>query len=287
MSEDSSANQLEQLMALAVSLHSGQADLKPRLLPGRIPEDCPLQIPVPPHTRLLGTLAHDNLLYVIMLQCNLPLSEALSSYRTQLAALDWKERVLSKQRPTDESPQRGYRPAVLRLMFFHPPNRAWLSLVEREDATTLVRLEVYLSKEGTPDAQPEEPEQPAPRDFLGPRHRAVHLLPTLFAPADAQLRFQDSHVGPEEVEMTSEVATPLDPVALAQHYTEQLSRAWTQTEAGGRGPFVWSTWQFTSTDPEPAPWSALLLILKMPDKPIPDHYTLKLWAFRSKPEASQ
>jgi hypothetical protein len=48
--------------------------------------------------------------------------------------------------------------------------------------------------------------------------------------------------------------------------------------------FVWSTWQFTSTDPEPALWSALLLILQMPDKP--DRYTLELRCLRSKPVAS-
>jgi hypothetical protein len=285
MSDDSSAIQLEQLMALAVSLHAGRPDLQPGLLPGRIPEDCPLQIPVPPHSRLLGTLAHGNLLYVIMLQCDLPLNEALSSYRMQLAALDWKERVGSKRHATGESVQGVYRLSVPRLMFFHPSNRgAMLSLVEREDATTLVRLEVYPSSEGASQA---EPEPPAPQNGLGPRHRTVHLLPTLFAPPDAQLRFQDSHVGPEEVEMTSEVATQIEPEALARHYTEQLSRAWRQTEAGGRGPFVWTTWQFTSTDPEPASWSALFLILKMPDNPKPGCYTLKLWAYRSKPEASQ
>ena len=85
--------------------------------------------------------------------------------------------------------------------------------------------------------------------------------------------------------MTSEVTTPLDLVALGQHYTKQLTRAWMQWEAGGSGPFVWSTWQFTSTDPEPVPWSALVLILKMPDKP--DHYALEFRAVQFKPEASR
>jgi hypothetical protein len=101
----------------------------------------------------------------------------------------------------------------------------------------------------------------------------------------AQLLNGESHVGPVEIRMTSEVTTTLDPSALAQHYTKQLKQAWMQMDAGGTGSFVWTVWQFTSADPEPASWSALFLLLKMPDKP--DHYTIKLWAFRSKPEATR
>jgi hypothetical protein len=281
MSEGSSASQLEQLMALAVSLHAGQYDLQPGLFPGRIPEDCPLQLPVPSHSRLLGTLAQGGRHYVIMLQSDLPLNEALSSYRMQLAALDWTGRVSSHQQLAGEPPQDDARPSVT-VTFHHPPSWAWLILTEHEDATTLVRLDVMRGKQTALQAQPEPP---APPDVLGAPHRAVHLLPTFFAPAGAQIRDEDSYAGPVEMQMTSEVTTPLDPVALDQHYTKQLSRAWTQTEAGGTGPFIWSTWQFTSTDSEPAPWSALFLTLKMPDKP--DRYILELRALRSKPEASQ
>jgi hypothetical protein len=289
MSEESSATQLEQLRALAVSLHASRNDLLPRLLPGRIPEDCPLQIPEPPHTRLLGTLAHSHRVFVIMLESDLSLNEALSVYRMQLAALEWKEQgkvqVWPEGQTTGESVWSGVHPSI-ELTFWHPSiqplliGHTWLTLMEREDATTLVRLHVVLSRQGFLQAQPE----PAPPDVLGPRHRAVHLLPTLVAPAGAQLRHQRSHVGPAEIQMTSEVTTPLDLVVLGQHFTKQLHHTWTQMEAGSSGPFVWSTWQFTSIDPEPATWSALFLILKMPDKP--DHYILDLRALRSKPEAA-
>lgn len=292
MSEDSSANQLEQLMALAVSLHASRDDLQPRLLPGRIPEDCPLQMPMPPHTRLLGTLAHRHR-FVIMLESELPLNEASNWYRTQLAALEWKERgkerVWPEEQPTGESSWSDGRPAV-ELTFWNPSIRpllvghVWVTLVEREDVTTLVHLHVMLNRDAFYLYQA-QPKQPEPPDILGPLHRAVRLLPTLFAPADAQLRDEESHVGPAEIQMTAEVTTPLDLVALGQHYTKQLHRTWTQTEAGGSGPFVWSTWQFTSTDPEPVPWSALVLILKVPDKP--DHYTLELRAVQFKQAASR
>jgi len=260
-------------------------------LPGRIPEDFPLPMPVPPHSRLLGTVAHsNNRLFVIMLECDLPLNEASSLYRTHFAALHWrergKERVWPEQQPTDESVQSDVRPAV-GLEFWHTASHDglilhnWLTLMERENATTLVRMHVLRTKQLYVNAEPQQPEPP---DVLGPPHRAVHLLPMLCAPTGAQLQDGESHVDPVEVEMTSEVTTPLDPSALAQHYTKQLRQAWNQTKAGGTGPFVWTVWQFTSTDPEPALWSALFLLLKMPDKP--DHYTLEIHAIQFKPEAS-
>lgn len=82
------------------------------------------------------------------------------------------------------------------------------------------------------------------------------------------------------------MTTQLDPEALAHHYVGQLTKAgWTQTDAGARGPFVWSSWQFTSSGPQPSPWSALFFILKTPDKP--DHYTLDLRASQSNTEDAQ
>jgi hypothetical protein len=79
----------------------------------------------------------------------------------------------------------------------------------------------------------------------------------------------------------AQVTTQLDQEAVARHYAEQLTRAgWTQTDAGAGGPFVWSTWQFTSTGPEPVRWNGLFFVLKVPDEP--DHYTLHLKSYRPK-----
>ena len=83
------------------------------------------------------------------------------------------------------------------------------------------------------------------------------------------------------MQTTSPMTTQLAPEVVARHYAEQLTQAdWTQTDAGEGGPFVWSTWQFSSIGPEPARWNGLFFVLKVPDEP--DHYTLHLKAYRPK-----
>ena len=224
---------------------------------------------------------------MILLESDLPLDEALSSYRTQLAALDWKEHTSPEQQPGGGFVQSDYRRSV-HLEFCHTPSCAWLrpTLAEREEATTLVRLVLMLGEQGNPCAHPERPEQPAPRGFLGHSRQGAHVLPALIAPPGTELQHRGSSFGPDGVHMTSEVTTQLGPEALARHYVGQLTQAcWTQTNAGAGGPFGWSTWQFTSSGPEPSPWSALLFILKTPYKP--DHYTLDLRASQSNTEAAQ
>lgn len=297
MSEDSSATQLEQLMALAASLLANRSDLsgpQPLLFPGTIPDDIPLEIPVPPHTRLLGTMA-DNYRYgnyrsrpfVVMLESDLPLEEAVSWYRTQTAALGWKERVSPDQRASGGFVQSDYHRSA-RLAFCHTPSCAWLSptLAERETGTTLVRLDLMLEKEGNPCTQPEQPGPHGSRGHHGLLHPPGPQLPTLIAPAGAQLQGGGSHLGPKEIQVTSQVTTPLDLDAVAQHYAGQLIQAsWTQTEAGAGGPFVWSTWQFTNSGSEPEPWNALFFVLKLPNEPV--RYSLDLRAWQSKIETTQ
>ncbi len=143
---------------------------------------------MPPHTRLLGTMAENDRerQFIILLESDFPLDEALSWYRAQLAALDWKDHTLPDQQPGGGFTQSDYRPSV-QLEFCHIPSCAWLRpmLAEREDATTLVRLVLMLNEQGNPCAHPERLE---PRRFPGHHRHAVHPLPTLVAPPGAQLQ---------------------------------------------------------------------------------------------------
>ncbi|MGO8950486.1 MAG: hypothetical protein ACLQUY_23070 [Ktedonobacterales bacterium] len=287
MSEESAASELEQLTALAISLLASPIDPnspQPHLFPSTIPENIPLEIPVPPHTRVLGTLARSDSSFVITLESDLPLDEMISVHRAQLTALAWNEFEYMRQPPTGGFVQSDYRPSA-RLAFCHTPSHACLRpmLVQRENATTHVRLDLTLGEEGNPCARQD---QPAPRGFPRYPNTGRQMLPTLIAPLGAQLGGTSSHGDPEWMHTTSTVTTPLDQEALAHHYVGQLTQAgWTQTDAGAGGPFVWSTWHLTSTGPEPTPWSALFFILKTPDKP--DDYTLDLRAFRLKSETTE
>jgi hypothetical protein len=88
----------------------------------------------------------------------------------------------------------------------------------------------------------------------------------------------------DEAHTTTTLTTHLALDVLATHYAGQLTQAgWTKTDTGVNGPMAWSSRHFTSEEQEP--WSGLLFILKIPEKP--DDYFLYIRVAWSKPENDQ
>jgi hypothetical protein len=222
MSEDPSVRLLEQLTALANSLLTSPIDPggpQPHLFPGTFPEDLPVEIPVPAHTRLLGTLAQSDSHYVIMLESDLPLDEVLPLLRAQLAALTWSEFEYMRQPPAGGFVQSDYRPSA-RLALCHTSSRACLRpmLVERENGTTLVRLDLTLGEQGNPCV---DQNQPPPHGVPGyPCHPNGEMLPTLVAPLGADVSGSRTEGSPKGMQTTSPMTTQLDQEAVARHYAE-------------------------------------------------------------------
>lgn len=281
MSENPTPGEIDQLEKLALGLLVYPGDpraSKPRLFLGKIPENLPIEVPVPEQSRVVGTLARSETQVEIVLESDLTPEEVFSFYRVQLTSLGWHEPEGMWPHPggflhSDFGPH-------MNITFCQGSGGAGLTLniLQLESRSTDVRLNLSLDREMNPCAQ---------QAMMGRQmhhHGMYEIIPPLAPPRGAQQRGGGGGSGPDEAHTTATLKTNLALDALAKHYADQLSQAgWTQTDAGASGPLGWHTWQFTSEDQEP--WSGLFFILKTPEKP--DDYFLYVRAAWNKPESDQ
>ena len=93
MSDHLAPDDFEQIEKLLLGLLVTPGDLwevKPRLFLGKIPENLPVELPVPEQTQVLGTLARSEAHVEIVLESELTAEEVLRFYRTRLIALGWQ-----------------------------------------------------------------------------------------------------------------------------------------------------------------------------------------------------
>ncbi len=282
MSENPTPGEIDLLEKLALGLLVYPGDpraSKPRLFLGKIPENFPIEVPIPEQSRVVGTLARSETQVEIVLESDLMPEEVFSFYRAQLTSLGCHE-------PEGMWPQHagGFLHSDfglhMNITFCQGPGGAGLTLniLQLESMTTDVRLNLSLDRETNPCAQ----QAMMRRDMH--HHAMYEIIPLLVPPRGAQQRGGGGGSGPDEAHTTAMLKTNLALDALAKHYADQLIQAgWTQTDAGASGPLGWHTWHFTSEDQEP--WSGLFFILKMPEKP--DDYFLYVRAAWTKPESDQ
>ena len=286
MSENPTSDEVKQLEKLALGLLIYVADprvAEPRLFLGKIPENLPIELPVPEQSRVLGTLARSETQVEIVLESDLKPEEIASFYRTQLASQGWNE-------PEDMQPHRqggfmhnNFGPYT-HMTFCRESNIAGLTInvQQLQSATTNVRLNLSLDREMNPCVQQARNRR---QMMLHQRHhRMFEMIPPLSPPPGAQQRGGGGGSGSDEVHTTATLKTNLTLDIVAKHYADQLVQGgWTQTGAGADGPMAWYTWRFTTEDQEP--WRGLFFVLKTPDKP--DDYYLHIRATWIEPEDGQ
>lgn len=260
MSDTAPSGDIEQLEKLALALLVSSYKLQapsPRLFPGKIPENFPIEIPLPEQSHVLGTLVRSETQVEIVLESDLPPQEILKFYRTHLVALGWQEPEEIRSRPEGGFLHSDLDPDT-NSIFCQQSSGAGLTLqtLPLESATTTVRLNISLDRKRNPCAS---------LKMRRLHHRLYEMIPSLTPPAGAQQQGGGGgSSGSNEAYTTATLKTALALDVLAQHYADQLSQAgWTQTGAGINGPAAWHTWHFTEGQ---EPWSGMFFILKTPEK---------------------
>ena len=282
MSENPTPSEIDLLEKLALGLLVYPGDpraSKPRLFLGKIPENLPIEVPIPEQSRVVGTLARSETQVEIVLESDLTPEEVFRFYRTQLTSLGWHEPEGMWPHQAGGFLHSDFGPHM-NITFCQRPGGAGLTLniLQLESTRTDVRLNLSLDREMNPCAQ-----QAMMRRQMH-HHGMYEIIPPLVPPLGAQQHGGGGGSSSDEAHTTATLKTKLALDALAKHYAEQLSQArWTQTAAGASGPLAWHTWHFTSEDQEP--WSGLFFVLKTPEKP--DDYFLYVRAAWAKPASDQ
>jgi len=238
---------------------------EPQLLPGQLPPSFPADFPLPPGTRIVGSLVAAQ--PTIALDTDQSGEEIIAFYTEQLTAAGWKA-------PEGIPPRQGG--------FLHSSfgmaGRAYISFY-RDDGPGLNVMTQTAANGRTSVLISQMPEGSGPMR-RGPRGRGMHydvfsVFPPIAPPPKSQQFQEGGSGGDDRVSSTARVETDLDLAALATHNTAQLERGgWQRTDGGESDPVAWSTWSFESEEKEP--WRALLVILRRPD--VPQRYWVHLLA---------
>ncbi len=264
----------EQQLALALRLlalqHSGEQ--APRLLLGRLPDDLPLRLPLPPGAQVVGSLVHGQsidetpvtLLATILVDAPLAGERVSEFYIEQLKALGW----------TFQSFHGGGFVSVL------PGGFAHLRFTSPVDGYALM-ITAQPGHGSASAAAPEttlsiivhrdNPQMAARRRGMGHENMRANesLIPTLMPPPGALQQGGGSGGGMKRWEANTRMESERPVAEVIAWYDRQLTRGgWTRRNGDASGPVGWSFWSLTDSAGEP--WRGLLVTLSNPDHP--SHY---------------
>jgi len=223
---------------------------EPEILPGELPRDLLVDIPVPDGAEVLGSLAtSDEHRYVqVFLDVFAQPEEVLEFYHQSLTEAGWVE--------VDPLPSSGFI-----LLYDAGPCRMFSRYEGEGPSLTICALlpeegepaEVYLYLDENPEIYIPDPSQ--------------EVLPGLVPPEGVtqqggNLNCRQSRWGSVSLDSCYSDAlleTRLAPSELHTHYQDQLLEAgWQLGEQGGNGTLAWSTW--TVTDDQENEWVGSLTI---------------------------
>ncbi|HET8905530.1 MAG TPA: hypothetical protein VFN11_01060 [Ktedonobacterales bacterium] len=238
----------------------------PQLLPGQLPPGFIGDFPLPPDTRVVGSLVA--IRPTVVLDTGQSAEEVVAFYTAKLAKAGWET-------PGEMPPRQGgflhsgpHGGAMRHSSVFYRGDRPNLHVMayNAPGGRTTVHLSV-LPNHGGPMRR-------------GPHGRGMHydifsLLPPIAPPPNSQQFQEGGGGGNDRVTTSARVESDLDLASLAAHYTAQLEQGgWQRTNSGESDPVAWSTWNFDDEDREP--WRALVIVLRRPD--LPRHYWVHILA---------
>lgn len=283
------------------------ADEKPRLFAGTLPEDPAFEVPIPDGFALVGgaTFAsgRGQRVVEVVLDTDMSAVQAREVFRGLLAGDGWEE----DSRTAHGGFARGPRGFLISLTRRLNPSGRWapvdlpglstifrdarrqaliVSIEERSNAPTDVRLRLLTGRGTTARRHRNDPEALFVMPLLttppGSRVPDDSGSTGLLAPPFDALRSGGEHGGSSWEQggaySFTALETDLDLPSLTAHYSSQLEDAgWTRSGEGMDGPQAWITWTFT--DGESREWEGVLTVLHLPKTP--RRYVLHLRADRS------
>lgn len=228
-----------------------------QILAGQLPEDMPVELPMPRDAEVVGSVARGDQNVEIILDVPGEPQSVLDAYEEQLVAAGWRE-------PELDGPSGGG---------FVPPDGAFASLFCREGEEPYLTVSVFPLDDGdmsdvrvSLNSAPEGFSTPCEEQMVPPGPPGVQgLIPRLEAPRGAtMLEGGEGGGGGNSWYSSSTLETEMSVADLEEHYRAQLEDAgWSREDSGAGGPAAWSTWTFTD---EGDRWSGVFLALDIPEQ---------------------
>lgn len=229
---------------LQVAYMGGPELTQAELLPGKLPEQMPVDLPIPNGSRIVGSEILEDIGITVVMDVAMTPDEALDFYRDALVPQNWTETDIMGM-------ERGFIGGSGSTIFCKGARdpSVMVSAYALENGTDL-RLDISTDPYYSPCSMAE------PTDWMEP-------MPKLSAPKDAVISNQNYMGGwGNQVTVSAEIETELDSSALAIHYADQLKAAnWTAVSSKECGPASWSTWSFE--DEEGISWDGFLIALDL------------------------
>ena len=241
------------------------------LLPGRLPDGLPIEVPVPDGATVVASFSWP-FHATILLESSLPPLECFDAYIAQLESTGWEVRPFGGEQggfPSVDAPP-GNRPFLC-----HPSTGSFLSMdiLQPENGNTELELDLSTDPNDPRCFQHEES-----RRRLAAVTVIYDRLPTLLPPRGAT---QEGETGGRDDERATAMGflyTDLDLSFIGEHYGRQMEeQGWTLHESGHGEKAAWSTW--TSPDEAGERHGALWCAARIQDDPAV--YLLHVQAGRS------
>jgi hypothetical protein len=234
---------------------------RPGIFVGRLPEEMPVEIPIPEGLSVVGSLVrsehdpHDDPATEIVLDAAMPAERVRDLFRERMSESGWSERE-----------RRGYgggfgfAPVGTTALFCRGERGPSLflsahdSAADEGDVPTDVRLRLITTSRYSPCApEPYEPE-------------FDRIIPNLAPPPGSYQWPGGGGGGGDDAYSTATLQSDLDATAICAHYSEQLEGAgWSRTDGGRGGSQAWSTWSFA--DEGAQRWTGVFFALWLAEAP--------------------
>ena len=246
-----------------------------QLLPGQLPDQLPVDIPIPEGSHILGSLIRNPESINIFLDTHLSPEQVLSFYRQRMEAIGWQTTDIFR-------PNRGgFMPAGARSRggtetFYQGLRDPALTIDSLDDDDNRNRsgpafmVSAYPGKGNITDVRlnldMNSPLPPGPLTRVRPHRlrQTIILLPTVEAPEKANLRFQGGGYSGNSTHAEAILETNFEIPMLATHYKAQLEQSGCiLTEEGQGGVLAWITWTLKDGDKQ---CHGFFIILKQSDQ---------------------
>ena len=226
-----------------------------QILAGQLPEDLPVELPMPNDAEVVGSVARGDQNVDIVLDVPGEPESVLDAYEELLEAAGWSEPEFGGP------PGGGFVPGdgAFGNAFCREGEEPYLTVtaftLDDSDLSD-VRLSLNSSSEGFTPCE-EQMVPPGPPGVQG-------LIPRLEAPRDSTMtEGGEGGGGGNSWYSSSTLKTEMSAADLEEHYRAQLEDAgWNREDSGAGGPAAWSTWTFTDDDGDA--WSGVFLALDSP-----------------------
>lgn len=232
---------------LLEDLYSDSTELiEVQLLPGKLPLEMPVDMPIPDGTMIAGSMIQEDTGIFVVLDVPMTPDQALEFYKERLGSQNWTEIQLPGMNQgfvEDGDPS---------MAFCKDSLDPWMIIIAHPlDNGTDLRVSISNDTDCSPCSQDTWLDS-----WLEP-------IPKLAAPKGAGISNMNTVTGQGMVATSATVKTEVNSSSLAAHFADQLMAAnWTMIGEDESGPSSWSSWSYN--DEVGQAWDGFLMALELP-----------------------